>query len=152
MTDDTKNTTEDAQQVLRQQLEELDYNWKRALADYQNLQKRFEEEKEQVVTLANMSLLSGLVPIYDNLLILQKHTTDKGLEMIVKEFKQLLTDFGLEKLDVLGKDFNPETMEAVEVIEGEQNRVVEVVQNGYLLNGKLLKPARVKVGGKPGTD
>lgn len=137
--------------VLQLKVSELENNWKRALADYQNLQKRFNEEKAQIITYANSTLILKLLFVMDNLEMVAKHSTDQGLILSVKTFSTVLQEEGVEELPVLGKEFNPETMDAIEKVPGEENSVVEVVQKGYVLNkngvvSKILRPARVKVG------
>jgi molecular chaperone GrpE len=125
---------------------ELENNWKRALADYQNLQKRTAEEKLNFINFANSTLIRKLLPILDNLEMTQKHLDDDGLKMIIKEYYQVLFDEGVAGIETEGKDFDPAVMEAVEMVEGPENKVISIVQKGYLLNGKLLRPARVNVG------
>ncbi len=125
---------------------EYENNWKRALADYRNLQKRTEEEKESIVYYVNSLLFKRIVPVLDNLEMLQKHLDDVGLKMIVKEFKQILAEEGVSEIPVQDQDFDPQTMEAIETVDGPENKVVEVLAKGYMLKNKLLRPARVKVG------
>lgn len=125
---------------------ELEENWKRALADYQNLQKRFAKEKKNVVEFANSVLIMRLFPILDNLEIMEKHSDEEGLRMIIKEFKGVLEDEGVKQIEVEGKDFDSETMEAIESVEGKPGKVVEVIRKGYKFKNKVLRPAEVKVG------
>jgi len=75
------------------------------------------------------------------------HVGDEGLSIAMKEMHALLSKFGVEKIDVLGKTFDPYTMECIELVEGEKNNVVEVTSSGYVMHGKLLREAKVKVGG-----
>lgn len=125
---------------------ELEENWKRALADYQNLQKRFAKEKKNVVEFANSVLIMRLFPILDNLEIMEKHSDEEGLRMIIKEFKGVLEDEGVKQIEVEGKDFDSETMEAIESVEGKPGKVVEVIRKGYKFKNKVLRPAEVKIG------
>jgi molecular chaperone GrpE len=74
---------------LEEQIQELENNWKRALADYKNLEKRVAEEKEGIVSFSNLVLISELIPVLDNLEMLEKHIDDIGLKLVVKEFKQI---------------------------------------------------------------
>ena len=133
---------------LEKRVGELENNWKRALADYKNLEKRTAEERDQIISFSNLVLISQLIPVLDNLELMEKHLGDAALSMIVKEFKQVLTNEGLEEIDASGKEFDPITMEAVETVDGEPNKVIEIVQKGYLLKNKLIRPTRVKVGKK----
>lgn len=137
---------------LEEKVAELENNWKRALADYRNLQKRTEEEKESLVEFISTMLFKRILPTLDNMEMLEKHIKDEGLRMINKEFKQILNEEGVVEIDTLGKPFDPETMDAIEMVadnntNGEsKNVVIEVLNKGYMLRNKLLRPARVKVG------
>ena len=131
---------------LEEKVSELENNWKRALADYQNLQKRVAEEREALVTYANLVLISELLPVLDNLELLEKHIDDTGLKLTIKTFKQILENEGVKEIECLGKDFDPALMEAIELVDGKEGKVAEVAQKGYVLKDKLIRPAKVKVG------
>ena len=131
---------------LENTVAELDNNWKRALADYRNLQKRTEEEKESLVSFISGMFFKRILPVLDNLEMLEKHVDDQGLKLITKDFKQVLSEEGITEIDVVGKDFDAETMEAIETVPGEKNKIMEIISKGYMLKDKLLRPARVKVG------
>lgn len=146
MTQDNKKENKITE--LEERIKELENNWKRALADYKNLEKRVAEEREEIVSFSNWVLVSQLIPLLDNLELVQKHTDDEGLKMIIKEFDQILKNEGLEEIQAEGKDFDPMIMDAVEMVEGEPNKVSEVNQKGYKLKDKLIRPAKVKVGKK----
>ena len=125
---------------------ELENNWKRALADYRNLEKRVAEEREMFFTFANSSLVLRILPILDNLESLVKHVDDEGLKMTIKDFKRILDEEGVKEIEAEGADFDSEKMEAIEKVEGAKDKVVEVLQKGYTMKEKILRPARVKVG------
>ncbi|MBI2414311.1 nucleotide exchange factor GrpE [candidate division WWE3 bacterium] len=130
---------------------DLENNWKRALADYKNLEKRTFEEKEAIITFANSVLILRILPVLDNLKTLQKHFDDPSLKMIIKEFEKILKEEQIEEINALGQTFDHTTMDAIESIECEaddEGKVVEVLQTGYTLKNKVLRPARVKVGGQ----
>lgn len=134
---------------LQDRIEELENNWKRALADYKNLERRTAEEKLEFGELANMVLLQRLLPVLDNLELLEKHISDTGLKMIVKEFRQVLYDVGVEPIDSDNKPFDSAIMDCVETKECEaesHNKVVETINRGYKFKNKVLRPARVRVG------
>lgn len=131
---------------LEERIQELENNWKRALADYKNLERRVDEEKREVISFSNMLLISRLLPILDSLEMLEQHINDTGLKLTAKQLKQALEEEGLEKVNAEGKDFDPDTMDAMETVEGEQGKIIEVIQTGYKLKDKLIRPAKVKVG------
>ena len=115
---------------------ELENQLKRALADYDNLRKRFEKESKNLVKFANEVLLLKILGIVD------------GLELTLKQFKNVLKSEGLEEITVeIGEKFNPEFMEAVEK-QGKGDKVLAIVQKGYRLHDKVVRPARVRVGSK----
>ncbi|HLC93736.1 MAG TPA: nucleotide exchange factor GrpE [Patescibacteria group bacterium] len=131
---------------LEEKIAELENNWKRALADYKNLEKRVAEEREALISFSNMVLISELLPVLDNLELLNNHLKDQGLELTIKSFKQVFENEHVHEIEALEKDFDPGVMEAVELVEGDEGKVIEVVQKGYHLKDKLIRPARVKVG------
>jgi molecular chaperone GrpE len=131
---------------LEEKLVEMENNWKRALADYINFKKRTEEERSNLIKMATSMLLIRLLSVLDNFENASKHLKDEGFDMSLKELQIILKDEGLEEVKTDTKDFNPETMEAVESVEGEKGKVIETTRKGYALNGKLLRPAQVKVG------
>lgn len=137
---------------LEKKLAEATDSWKRALADYQNLEKRTREEKEAWVKLANSSLFLKLLPVLDSLdklAKLDKFAGDEHLNLVLKQFRDVLTEQGIKKIEVMGKKFNPAEMECVETIEGEkEDEVLEEVRSGYYLYDKVLRVALVKVGKK----
>lgn len=129
----------------QEKIDELINNWKRALADYQNLLKRSEKEKIEFALYANGSLILRLLSILDYLEKIQDYLKDEGLALAIKEFKGVLAEEGLIEVEAIGKKFNPDSMEAVETMEGKEEKVIEVSSKGYWLKDKLIRPAKVKV-------
>lgn len=131
---------------LESRIAELETLWKRALADYQNLEKRVADQKSMYIKLANMSLIQNLIDVEDDLERASNHLKDKGLEMIVSRLKVVLKDEGLEEIVVENQNFDPSTMECVEVVEGQKDVVMKVAQKGYRLYDTVLRPVKVEVG------
>jgi molecular chaperone GrpE len=121
---------------------------KRALADYQNLEKRIAEEKSSWIKAANKSLLLKLLPGLDSLLLAEKHTQDEGVKLSIKHFLDILEQDGVKKIETAGKDFDPNLMEAIVTQNGEEGKVIEEVRAGYMLYDSVLRPAQVIVGKK----
>jgi molecular chaperone GrpE len=144
--DENTNNTLSELDILKAQVTDLDNNWKRALADYKNLVERTNKEKKDFYEFANANLLTSLMPVYDSLEMLAKFNQDQGLQLTVKQFKQILSEEGLKEIETLGKDYDVNEMEAVEMVEGENGKVIEELSKGFYFKGKLLRPARVKVG------
>jgi molecular chaperone GrpE len=130
--------------------EEWKNKYLRALADYQNLERRTREEKQEIRLYAGEVLLVRLLPVVDTFEKAAAHLNDAGLGLALKQLQAFLIEQGVEKLNVVGKSFNPHEMECVEVVAGEDNIVVEEMMPGYMLRGKILRVAQVKVGKKGG--
>ena len=134
----------------KKQLEELTKKWQRALADYQNLEKRTGLEKEEFAKFANSQLILKLLPGLDSLEKAGQHLKDEGLKLALKQLTDELASSGLEKIQTLGQDFDPEIMECLEVAEGEEGKVLDEIRPGYKLNNRVLRVAQVRVGKEEG--
>ena len=128
----------------------------RALADTENLKKRLIKEKEEFVKFAAESVLADLLPVLDNLDLALAHGRGvpackdvvMGVDMTRKVFLDILARHGLEPCGADGEEFNPEIHEAVGMQPGGEipaNHVLKVMQAGYRLRGRLLRPAKVLV-------
>lgn len=125
---------------------ELEGNWKRALADYQNYKRRTEQERLELIKYANENLIRDIATVLGNFDLLVKHSSDPGLTITVSNFIEVLKRNGLEEIDLTGQKFNVDLAEAIESVSGEKDLVIETLEKGYIYNGKVIKPARVKVG------
>lgn len=132
----------------QKKLEEVVNNWKKALADYQNLEKRVAQERKSWVSGANKDLILRILPVLDTLMLANKHVKNEGLTLSIKQFTDVLKDEGVERIATQDRIFDPTLMECVATEEGEDGRVVEEVRAGYVLHGKVLRAAQVKVGKK----
>ncbi len=126
----------------------LENQLKRALADYQNLEKRIADEKITWIKIANKDLLLRLIPGLDSLLLAEKHTQDEGVKLSIKHFLDILEEVGVKKIETEGKSFDPKLMEAVSTTEGDEGKIIEEVRAGYTLFDTILRPAQVVVGSK----
>ena len=135
-------------QKLKQELEEVKKRYLRALADYQNLQKRVEKEKELIAFEATAKVIKDFLEIFDDLEKAEIFVKDKGLSLIKDKFKKLFKKWGVEEIKIKGEKFDPQLAEVVDTIEGEDNKVVKVFQKGYKLNGRVLRVAKVQVSKK----
>ncbi len=128
----------------------------RNMADMENLRKRMEKEKKDYIDYANRELIFELLPVVDNfdraLQSAEKtaHSAPyiQGFEMIYKQLKGMLKQQGVEEIKAQGEPFDPHLHEAVQTGETDHyppDTVLEVIMKGYLLRGKLLRPAVVKV-------
>lgn len=120
----------------------------RALADYDNLVKRVERDRETIEKVVSLRLVIKLLTILDSLENAQVHLKDQGLAITIIEFKKVLSEEGLTEIrPEIGSDFDEETMEALEVVAGERdNSIAEVVLTGWKYNdGSVVRHAKVKV-------
>jgi len=115
--------------------------WQRAQADFVNLRKRDEEARMEFLKFANADLLFQLVPVLDSLSLAGGHA-----EPVYKQFLQILKQNGLEEINPIGETFDPRGHEAISTKEGEDNKILEVHQKGYILHGKIIRPAKVTIG------
>lgn len=125
----------------------------RALADYDNLRKRVEREREEFGRLAKVMIVARLLPIYDMIEGAQKHLKDSGLAITIDEFTKILKEEGIEKIEVKpGDKFDEELHEAIEVIDssvdgkGNEGEISEAVLSGWkLTDGPVIRHAKVRV-------
>jgi len=130
----------------------------RALADSENLKKRLLRENEEMKKYAGESILADLLPVLDNLDLALAHTDNLdaacknfviGVDMTRKIFLDAVKSHGLEAVAAtVGADFDPEVHEAVGTVEQDDladNQIAQIIQGGYFLKGRLLRPAKVMV-------
>ena len=137
---------EQGNEELLQKLEECENKFKRALADYQNLEKRVREERVGLIRMANKELLLRLLPILDTLFLAQQHSEDQSLKVSVQQFLDALKDEGVKRIETKSKEFDPEVMEAVGTGEGKEGVVLQETRAGFIIHDQLLRPAQVIVG------
>jgi molecular chaperone GrpE len=130
---------------LKEELETAQDKEQRALADYQNLIRRTQEERGRLVKLATLELVESLLLPLEHLNLALTQTEDTGLQLVAGELLQALHENGLEELDVMGKEFDVEQMEVVER-SGKGQKVTGVAKPGYRLNGEIIQHAKVVVG------
>lgn len=133
-------------------LSDLEHQLKRALADYANLQKRVEQEKSDYIDLGKAQVLKKLIDVQDTLdrAATVEDSQDfealrQGLEIAKKDFRRILQEEGLEEIGIEGEEFDPNIHEAIDVEEGEENKVSKVLEKGYMYKQKIIRPAKVKV-------
>lgn len=130
--------------------EEWKNKYLRALADYQNFEKRVQEERSTLIKSANKVFIIKCLPFLDVLEKAEVFITDKNLKLVKDSFSKILKDEGLEEIDVLGKPFDPHYAEVVDMTAGKENGIVlEVLRKGYKLHGVVIRVAQVKVSKKP---
>jgi molecular chaperone GrpE len=134
--------------INEKELEKANNQLARALADYDNLRKRVEREREGFEKIANIKFAVKMLIIFDMIEEAQKHLKDSGIALTLEEFKKILEEEGIEKIEVKqGDGFDEEICEAVEVVKnGKGGKIVEVVLAGWKFNnGPVIRPVKVKV-------
>lgn len=150
-----KDTEAPEKAVKEEAAEDESTRYLRLMADFQNYKKRVEKEKKDLYSYANEKLVTKQLEVLDNFeRALEQETSDesfkKGMEMIFKQLSNVLEKSGLAEIAALGEDFDPNVHNAVmteETEDYESGKVSGVMQKGYTLNGKVIRPSMVKVVG-----
>ena len=136
------------------QLADMNAKYIRLMADFQNQKKRFEKEKADIYQFANEDIVKSLLEVIDNFERALDASQDdgskfrEGMEMIFKQLMGALEKAGVSEIKALGEEFDPNFHNAVmmeETDEFESNKVSGVMQKGYTLNSKVIRPSMVKV-------
>ena len=142
----SKKKEKKLEEDLQEKIKELEEKLRRALADYHNLLNRVELRQKEWQEEASARIIDKLLDVYDDLRRAESHLGDKGLTMAVNQFWAVLQSEGVAEIRSDGEEFDPELMDCVQVVRGPKNKVVETLIKGYTFKGKVIRPARVKVG------
>jgi len=130
--------------------------WQRARADLLNYKKDEIERIDELIKYADVGIILKILPILDNFEIVEKNLPEnlkndkniKGILQIKTQLQDFFKNQGLEEIKTVGERFDPNLHEIVEEVEKKDcqpGTVIEEIQKGYKINGRLLRPARVKV-------
>jgi len=158
-TDETEKTEQQQKQEpteeekLRKELDESKDKYLRLMAEYDNFRKRSAKERLELSASVKGSTIGEILPVFDNFeRALAAETEDTnykaGVEMIFKQFGDMLTKLGVEIIDPIGQTFDPNIANAVNQIEDEnlgENEVAQVFQKGYKIGDKVIRYAMVVV-------
>ena len=135
---------------VKETIEKKDFleDLQRVQAEFENYIKRVEREKERDKLKVKSELLLKLIQIKEDLEKALENVEDKGIEMIYNNLKKILEEEEVKEIKSLGEKFNHEVHEVVKKIEGAENQVLEEIQRGYKIGDKILRIAKVVVGGK----
>ena len=128
----------------------------RAQADLQNAKIRMQKDSDDIRKYAGESLILKLLPTIDNFQRafthlpedLKGHEWVKGITAVEQDFLRNISEMGLKKMECLGQQVDTARHEVITIGKGKEGEIIEVVENGYELNGKILRPAKVIVGGE----
>lgn len=156
---DDNNTIETLRQQLREKDNEAAENYDRyvrAVAELENYKKRAVRDRADSLKYGQENLIRDILPLVDNLDRAMDHACNSndfeafktGLQLIQNQLSSCLGKQGVEPIEAIGRDFDPNVHEAVLQVESPEhahNQVVEEFEKGYLLNGRLLRPSKVSV-------
>lgn len=130
-------------------------NWKRERASFLNYKKEEGERITKVIKFANQVLILDILNVLDNIYIaeeklpkdLEKNEWVKGILNIKNQILEFLKNQRVEQIDCLKKEFDPNFHEAVEMTESDSKSgiIIKEIKKGYILNGKVIRPAKVKI-------
>jgi molecular chaperone GrpE len=160
-TDELPNDVDSLKTLLedeRQKARSFMASWQRAAADFQNYKRRVEEERSETARFASAALMINLLPMIDDLeralMNVDTHlaglTWVDGIRLIHRKFQAVLEMAGVQEIEADGETFDPARHEAVSQGPGEENKIVAVVQKGYRLGERVIRPAMVVVGNGTG--
>jgi molecular chaperone GrpE len=143
---------EEALKLAGERLTRLQY----LQADFDNYRKSLDREKEQAIRLAGDSLIRDLLPVLDDLDMalpcLSQEKNREGFQLLARKLYKILGNHGLERIESLGKKFDPNLHEAISKggSSAPDGTVLEEYQTGYLLRSRVLRPAKVKIAEQSG--
>lgn len=168
MNEDNQQDSQNLDQ-LQTDLDDITEKWKRTLADFENYKRRKEAENKELVEFAREVTVAKLLPTLDALAQALKHLPKgeglrakgedefwkqydnwfTGMNGILSQLDKTLGELGVKKIEAVGKKFDPNFHEAVREVEGEEDGVVvEEMQTGFELNGKVIRPSQVVISKK----
>ena len=140
-----QNKLKEAEEKTKEYLDK----WQRAQADFVNLRKQDEESKNEFLKFAGAGIINQLIPVLDSFSLAIEHG-NKDAEAIYNQLFTILKSIGLEESNPMGEMFDPNKHEAIGSTkvekQEEDHKILEVLQKGYILNGRVLRPAKVKIG------
>jgi len=146
---------ENSAEETQQRIAELENNWKRCAAELENYRKQVERERLDFAQYANAKALIALLPVLDNFQRANAHLPEdlkdnewvKGIAGVEAQLEETLTSLGLKKIPVkAGDSVNPNQHEVIAMGEGESGKIIDILEDGYELNRKILRAAKVRVG------
>lgn len=152
---DTQNDDKELKS-LKSELEDYKNRFMRLSADFKNYKKRVEKEKNDIYKFGSEKIVIDILPIIDNFerAVESSQSNEEanglldGIQMILKQLIDVLKKHGVEEIDAINQEFDPNLHHAVmqEECEGIDNNIVtQVLQKGYMLNSKVIRPSMVKV-------
>ena len=140
-------------ELKQEELEDITDRYKRVLAEFENYKKRSSKERESLYNSILADVVEAMLPVVDNLENAAKVETEdenykKGVEMVLKQFKDVLQSKGVEEIKTVGETFDPELHEAVSSIQNEnlgEKEIAEEYRKGYKIGSKVIRHSMVVV-------
>ena len=151
--DEKVEQKESKEMVPKEDYDALDDHFKRILAEFENFKKRSKKERESLYNSILSDVVESILPILDNLENAAKVETKdesykQGIELVLKQFNDVLKSKGIEEIEAEGETFDPELHEAVRSVQDEskgEKEIVEVYRKGYKIGNKVIRHAMVSV-------
>ena len=148
-----REKVEEKEMVPKEDYDALDDHFKRILAEFENFKKRSKKERESLYNSILSDVVESILPILDNLENATKAETKdenykQGVELVLKQFKDVLKAKGVEEIEDLGETFDPELHDAVRSVQDEtkgEKEIVEVYRKGYKIGSKIIRHSMVAV-------
>lgn len=148
-----QNNTKEEIQKKQEEIDELTDRYKRVMAEFENHKKRSQKERESLYNMILSDIISAILPVVDNLENAAKVETQdasykQGVEMVLKQFKDVLSSKGIEEIKTIGETFDPSLHEAVSSIQDDTKQPQEIVQEyrkGYKVGSKVIRHSMVVV-------
>ena len=150
---ESKEVSENKDMVPKQDYDELDDRYKRILAEFENFKKRSSKEREGLYNSVLSDIVEVILPILDNLENAAKVETEdenykQGVELVLKQFKDVLKSKGIEEIEAVGSTFDPELHEAVGSIQDDnlgEKEIAQEYRKGYKIGSKVIRHSMVVV-------
>ena len=150
---DSKSENKNKEVVPKQDYDELDDRYKRILAEFENFKKRSAKEREGLYNSILSDVIEVILPVVDNLENAAKVETKdesykQGVELVLKQFKDVLTSKGIEEIKAIGETFDPSLHEAVSSVQDDTKGEKEIVQEyrkGYKIGNRVIRHSMVVV-------
>ena len=151
--EEKEKKNESKEMVPKEDYDALDDHFKRILAEFENFKKRSKKERESLYNSILSDVVESILPILDNLENAAKAETKdesykQGIELVLKQFNDVLKSKGIEEIKAEGETFDPELHEAVRSVQDEEKgekEIVEVYRKGYKVGSKVIRHSMVAV-------
>ena len=150
---EVKEEKQDEMQLKQQELDDVTDRYKRVLAEFENFKKRSMKEREGLYNSILSDVIESLLPVVDNLENAVKIATEdekykEGIELVLKQFKDVLQSKGIEEIKTVGETFDPNLHEAVSSVQDEskgEKEIVEEYRKGYKIGNRVIRHSMVVV-------